>query len=142
MATPSDALATHGQFIARNPAELRALQITPRLLSSRSLLLDLPGLSPDVASAASERIARHAGACGCGWGAVFMAIAVVPALGYFAFAHGVWTAAFLWRLPLVMAIGLAATGAGKWFGLKRAHAKLKHEIEQVLASQSIIAGED
>jgi hypothetical protein len=138
-ATSTRAPASDALLIIRDTAQLRALQITPAPLSSRTLLLDLPGISPEAARAAAERIVSYNNECGCSSGAKCMAAGFGVAVAWLALGHGVLTAHFLWRLPWALLCAFAGAGIGKAFGVARARARLHQEIDRLIAFQSALS---
>jgi hypothetical protein len=138
-ATSTRAVATDALLIIRDAAQLRALQTTASLLSSRTLLLDLPGLSPETARAAAERIVSYNNECGCSLGAKCMAAGFGVAVAWLALGDGVLTAHFLWHLPRALLCAFAGAGIGKSFGVARARARLHQEIDRLIAFQSAVS---
>jgi hypothetical protein len=139
----SDPALAEAILIVRDPAQLRALQDTRALHSKRPLVLELPGLSPSEAQAASERIASYANECGCSFSAKCMVGSFSVAVIYLALGYGVWSAQFLWRLPLAVLFAFVWAGLGKWAAISRAHARINKELDRLIAIQpSFSKGEE
>src|SRR2546421_12662934 len=104
-------------LVIRDFNDLRALGESRLLYSKQPLAISLPGLPTEKAEALSERLNRYRNECGCSLGAKCMAAGFVAALAWLSAWHGVFTAAFLWRLPLAFLFTLACAGAGKISGI-------------------------
>lgn len=122
-------------LVIRSVADLRALRTRPRILAARSLLLDLPGLPIETASAAATNIVKHGNACGCTAGALTMVTSLAASICWFAFSDGLLTSQFFWHLPLILVFAFVGAGVGKLLGIVYARARLRHEIEKIIASQ-------
>jgi len=128
--------ATDTLLVIRDAVQLRTLSTTRALLSPRALVLELPGLSPQEAHAASERIVSYSHECGCSFGAKCMAAGFGFAVVWLALGLGVWTWQFLWRLPWALLCAFTAAGLGKWVAIARARTRLSQEIENLIASHA------
>ncbi len=118
-------------------AQLRALRINPKLLSARALVLALPGVSPEDGLSAAARIVSYTRECGCSLGAKCMAASFAITLVAFAFKYGIMSPSFFWRVPVAVLCAFAGAAVGKVCGIARARRRLKHEINSLIAIQSV-----
>ncbi len=112
----------------RDLAQLRDLRRRARILKTSPIVLDLPGISPEVAAQFSNRIHAYANECGCSLGAKVMALSFLISLTGFALAYGIFSLSFLWRLPLIAVLALCGAASGKFLGLTLAHHRLDREF--------------
>ena len=122
-------------IVVRSLEELRALRTRRDAPSEFTLVIELRGVAPPQREAASARIASYRSECGCSLGARCMAAGFVLSLVLLAVCYGVFTAEFLWRLPLAFLFAIVCAGLGKTAGILRARSRLKREIETLAASQ-------
>jgi hypothetical protein len=116
-------------LMLRTADDLHALKKSRLLYSKRPLVICIPGLSTDEAEALCSRLDRHRRDCGCSLGAKSMVLGVLVALAWLWFSYGTMTAAFCWRLPLLIPIGLGCAGIGKAIGLSVARRRLARDLE-------------
>ena len=90
----------------RDLAQLRDLRRRSRILKISAIVLDLPGVSPEIAAQFSDRIYAYANECGCSLGAKVMALSFLISLTGFALEYGFLTLSFLWRLPMIAVLAL------------------------------------
>lgn len=119
-------------LVVRDVAELQALRVR---LPRSPVALQLPGIAPDEARAAGERIESYRNECGCDLGAKCMALGFFATLAALVLRHGIagWTlvTAVLWAaLCSVM-----CAGVGKAIGIARARTGLRREIDRLIDVQ-------
>jgi hypothetical protein len=136
MVSSAHVVSAAAPVIIADVAQLRALQINPKLLAGRALVLDLPWVSAEVGHLAAARIVSYTRECGCSLGAKCMAVSFAVALAGFAFRYGTLTQSFFWRVPLAVLFAFAGAGLGKVYGIARAHRRLHHDIDTLIAFQS------
>lgn len=124
------------RVIVRDFAQLRALQVNPKVLGSSALIIDLPGIPPETACAAAARIVSHVRECGCGLGATSMALSFIAAFLGFALRYGIFSPSFYWRLPASVMCAFAGAAVGKIYGLLRARRRFKREISKLFEIQN------
>lgn len=111
--------------------DLRAAQQSGGM-RNRPVVVDLPGLPPDEARAASRRLTQLLAECGCSEGAKAMVGGAVLALAGTVLVTGGPFLRLLELAPLTLLGAVLGAGAGKTFGLVRSRHRFRRELELLI----------
>ncbi len=100
----------------------------------RTIRLNAPGVQEPQRLRWQDDLARHYSGCGCGSGNLFGLVGVAVAAAYLMIYVGTSSnsAAGPWlHGGVAFAVVAAFAAAGKWFGLRRAHRRLRKSIQSL-----------
>jgi hypothetical protein len=113
-------------------SDLEQLLREGRKAARQPIELHLGAVSEPEAARTAERLSELGAECGCAWGARAMFAGLGGAVIVIAAIDDVRSPAFLFHLPLALAVAVLCAVAGKVLGLRTAGRRYRREVESLL----------